>query len=478
MMTTEEEDDAEPSLVVITMGAPDALLEHCTREYRAGEETQLTHDRRDEILGDVEALADQALRTLGVAYRREPSIDGDVDESIERDLIFVGMVGIIDPPRPEVRDAIAVAKRAGIRVIMITGDHPRTALRIAQDLEITGEDGKSLTGSDITGMSDDDFDSVVLDTNVFARVAPADKLRIVDALKRHDHIVAMTGDGVNDAPALRRSDIGVAMGIAGTEVSKEAADMILTDDDFATIVAAVGEGRAIFENIRKFLRYLLGSNLGEVLTVFLGVIGAGLLGLGAGDDGLAVPLLATQILWINLLTDSGLALALGIDPTIEDLMTRRPRRPTDRIIDFRMGRVVGLTGVVVAVSALVALDLELTGGLLGGTGDLVSAQTNAFTTIVLAQIFNAYNARSNRASAFTQITSNRGLMWAVAVTVLLQIGVVHLPFLNAAFGTTPMGFEDWLVAFALGSSVLWVEELRKIVARRRDHVDGSEITRS
>ena len=471
MMTTVEEDSREPTLVVVTKGAPDALLKRCSREYRAGEEAALTPERADQILADVDELADDALRTLGVAYRRAADVADGVDESIERDLIWVGMVGIIDPPRPEARDAIRVAHKAGIRVIMITGDHPRTAVRIAQELELAGEEAEAVTGSQIAEMSDEEFERAAMSTSVFARVAPADKLRIVDALRRQDQIVAMTGDGVNDAPALRRADIGVAMGVAGTEVSKEAADMILTDDDFATIVAAVREGRGIFENIRKFLRYLLGSNLGEVLTVFFGVIGAGLLGLEAGE-GLAVPLLATQILWINLLTDSGLALALGIDPTIEDLMTRAPRKPTDRMIDAKMSRVVGLTGVIVALSALASLDLELTGGLLGGSGDLVSARTNAFTTIVLAQIFNAFNARSYRASAFTQATSNRWLLSAAAATLLLQIAVVHLPFLNVAFGTTPMGVDDWLVSLALASSVLWVEEARKAALRRR----GRELT--
>jgi magnesium-transporting ATPase (P-type) len=317
-------------------------------------------------------------------------------------------------------------------------------------------------------MDADVFDTAAQQASVFARVAPKDKLRIVDTLKRQWHIVAMSGDGVNDAPALRRADIGVAMGITGTEVSKEAADMILTDDDFATIVAAVREGRGIFENIRKFLRYLLGSNFGEVLVVFLGVIGAGVLGIEAGVGELAVPLLATQILWINLLTDSGLALALGIDPTIDDLMADRPRRLTDRMIDARMGRVVGMTGLTVALSALVAFDLELTGGLLDGNGDLSSARTHAFTTVVLAQIFNAYNSRSYSSSAFGQVR-NRWLTGAAVLTLLLQILVVHAPFLNDAFDTVPMSVGDWAVTFALSSAVLWVEEVRKLVLRRRNH---------
>ena len=469
MMTTVDEDSHEEGVLIVTKGAPDVLLDRCTSEFRAGDEVDMTPERRREILESVNRLANQALRTLAVAYRRAEHIEGVEEEHLERDLVLVGIVGIIDPPRSEVRAAIDDAKRAGIRLVMITGDHPLTATRIAEDLEIAVEGSRTVTGAEVTRMDSEEFDEAAEEASVFARVAPEDKLRIIDSLKRQRHIVAMTGDGVNDAPALRRADIGVAMGITGTEVSKEASDMILTDDDFATIVAAVREGRAIFENIRKFLRYLLGSNFGEVLVVFLGVIGAGLIGLEAGIDELAVPLLATQILWINLLTDSGLALALGIDPTIDDLMASPPRRLSDRMIDSKMGRVVGLTGLTVALSALVAFDLELVGGLLGGTGDLTGARTHAFTTVVLAQIFNAYNSRSSSSSAFTRVFSNRWLTGAALLTLALQVAVVHAPFLNEAFDTAPMSLGDWLVALALSSSVLWVEEVRKLFVRRRNN---------
>ena len=472
MMTTVDEDGQEAGLVIVTKGAPDVLLDHCTHEYRAGSEVELTPERREQILASVDALADQALRTLGVAYRRTDELPDVEPEHLENDLIMVGVVGIIDPPRSEVRDAISEASAAGIRVVMITGDHPLTATRIAEDLDIAGPENGTVTGAEIASMSPEEFDRAAEEAAVFARVAPEDKLRIIDSLKRQKHIVAMTGDGVNDAPALHRADIGVAMGITGTEVSKEASDMILTDDDFATIVAAVREGRAIFENIRKFLRYLLGSNLGEVLVVFLGVIGAGMLGLEAGIDELAVPLLATQILWINLVTDSGLALALGVDPTIDDLMADLPRRIDDRMIDLKMGRVVGLTGLTVALSALVAFDLELVGGLIDGTGDLTSARTHAFTTVVLAQIFNAFNSRSYSTSVFGQVR-NHWLTGAAVLTFLLQILVVHTPFLNAAFDTTAMSLQDWAVTTALSSAVLWVEEIRKALVRRRNNATNS-----
>ena len=303
---------------------------------------------------------------------------------------------------------------------------------------------------------------------MFARVAPEHKLRIVDALQADGNIVAMTGDGVNDAPALRAADIGVAMGITGTDVTREAADMVLADDNFATIVAAVREGRAIFANIRTFLRYLLSSNIGEVLTMFLGVVGAGLLGLtDSVDSGVAVPLLATQILWINLLTDAAPALALGVDPPPDNVMARAPRKLTDRVIDADMQLGIGFVGLVMAVVTLVALDLHLPGGLIGGSGNITEARTMAFTTLVLAQLYNCFNARSDRVSAFHQMLSNPLLWGAIAVSVVLQVAVVHVAVLNDAFDTTPLSLGQWATCAALASAVLWADELRKLVRRRR-----------
>jgi len=366
MMSTiniDHEHDGE--VVLIAKGAPDVLLKRCTRARLGTDVIPLDDSLRQRILGDVDDLSDDALRTLGVAYRPlDSGADPSAGERLEQDLIFAGTVGIIDPPRKEVGPAIREAHRAGIRVMMITGDHPRTAVRIAADLGIVEPGASAVTGLEIDGMGDAAFAETVRTTSVYARVAPKHKLRIIDALQADGNIVAMTGDGVNDAPALKSADIGVAMGITGTEVSKEAAKMILSDDNFATIVAAVREGRAIFDNIRKCLRYLLSSNMGEVLTVFLGVVLAAVLGLSNGDGALVLPLLATQILWINLITDSGPALAMGIDPETDDVMARKPRRLTDRVIDGRMWAGVVWIGAMMAVVTLMTIDMYLPGGLI------------------------------------------------------------------------------------------------------------------
>ena len=469
LMTTLEADiERERAVAAVTKGAPDVLLSRCTAERVAGEVRPLTEGRRAEVLAAVERLADLALRTLAVAYRPLPQgAAGPEDESIERELVYLGLVGIIDSPRPEARAAIAEAATAGVRVMMITGDHPHTAARIAGDLGIVEPGARTLAGPDLEALDDDQLRAAVRDVSVYARVAPEHKLRIVDALQADGEIVAMTGDGVNDAPALKSADIGVAMGMTGTDVTKEAADMVLADDNFATIIAAIREGRGIFANIRKFLRFLLSSNVGEVLTMFLGVMLAAGLGLQDTGEAIAVPLLATQILWINLLTDAAPALAVGVDPAPDDVMRKPPRRLEDRVIDREMWIGILWVGLVMAVVTLVALDLRLAGGYLGGAGGIDEARTMAFTTLVLAQLFNCFNARSDRESAFHNLFTNRWLWGAVALSALLQVAVVQLSFLSEAFDTTPLEVDDWLICLGLASVVLWAAEAKKLVDRWR-----------
>jgi P-type Ca2+ transporter type 2C len=472
LMTSIEVDAARQGrIAVVTKGAPDVLLGRCTHERVGEAEEALTEARRAEILAVVDRLAEAALRTLAVAYRPLKATEPPAaEESLEQELVFAGVVGIIDPPRPEAAAAIAEAHGAGLRVIMITGDHPRTAARIAADLSIAepqaGQDGvPSLSGLELDALDDQGFAERVRSVSVYARVAPEHKLRIVDALQADGNIVAMTGDGVNDAPALKSADIGIAMGVTGTDVTKEAAKMILADDNFATIVAAVREGRAIFANIRKFLRYLLSSNIGEVLTMFLGVVGASVIGLDVAGGAVVAPLLATQILWINLLTDTGPALAMGVDPPPGDVMRHPPRKLTDRVIDQQMQLGVVFVGLVMALVTLATIDLELPGGLVEGSADLVEARTAAFTVLVLAQLFNTFNSRSERVSAFRGLFTNRWLWAAIALSLLLQVLVVHLPLLNRAFGTTPLSAGDWARCFAMASLVLWADELKKLLMR-------------
>lgn len=474
--------------VLYVKGAPDVLLAHCTHARRGEATVAFDAALHAQVLADVAAMTGDALRTLAVARRTlAPDAliptDPSAMAALEQGLEYLGTVGIIDPPRKEAAVAVADARAAGIRVIMITGDHPRTAARIAADLGIVITDASAgapvLTGIELDKLEDDAaFTAAVLQTSVFARVAPRHKLRIVRALQSAGNVVAMTGDGVNDAPALKAADIGVAMGVAGTEVTKEAARMILADDHFATIVLAVREGRGVLDNIRKFLRYLLSSNLAEVLTVFAGVVGASVIGLKATATGaggaVVLPLLATQILWINLITDTGPALAMGVDPIADDVMARKPRARSQRIIDARMGLGVLEGGVVMAALTLLTLDLFLPGGLIepvdawlgAGPHSLELARTAAFTVLVLTQLFNCFNARSESASAFRAAFSNHWLWAAVALSVALQAAVVHLSFLNLAFGTVPLSAGQWGVCVVMASGVLWFGEGRKLLLRR------------
>ena len=468
LMTTIHADaDRQERLLVFTKGAPDVLLARCSQELVGHDPSVLSDARRAEILEANDELAGQALRTLGVATRTVPA-DAlqreEANERLEQELTFLGLIGMIDPPRQEAKEAVARARRAGIRPIMITGDHPRTAAVIAGELGIT-TDGRVVTGAELESLSNEALAQMVRDVSVYARVNPEHKLRIVKALQRGGATVAMTGDGVNDAPALKAADIGVAMGITGTDVSKEAADVVLTDDNFATIVAAIEEGRAIFSNIRKFLRFLLSSNMGEVMTMFFGVLLVKVIGLHAEGHTVVLPLLATQILWINLVTDGPPALALGVDPAGEGLMQRPPRPRSEGVVTRRMWAGIVFVGAIMAAGTLLLLDASLPGGLIEGAGNMRYAQTMAFTTLMLFQLFNVFNARSDEQSAFHGLFHNRWLWGALGLSLGLHVAVVYVPFLQDAFSTMNLSVSDWLRCVAVASSVLWLRELSKIITR-------------
>jgi Ca2+-transporting ATPase len=468
MSTVHTDTKRQETLLAFTKGAPDVLLARCTEEQVGEERRPLTAARRAAIAAANEQLANEALRTLGVALRllpRDTFTREPLDEGLEHDLVFLGLLGMMDPPRPEAAKAVQRAKAAGIRPLMITGDHPVTAAVIAAELGIT-TDGRALTGAEIEKLSDQELEEAAAKTSVYARVNPAHKLRIVTALQRRGNVVAMTGDGVNDAPALRTADIGVAMGVTGSDVSKEAADIVLADDNFASIVAAVEEGRAIFANIRKFLRYLLSSNIGEVLTMFFGVLLADVIGLVPPEAGaIALPLLATHVLWVNLVTDGPPALALGVDPPDADVMQHGPRPYGEGVVTRAMWTSIVFVGVTMASGTLLVLDASLPGGLIEGTGDIRYAQTMAFTTLVFFSLFTVFNARSEDRSAFAGLFSNGWLWTAVFASVLLQASVIYVPFLQQAFSTVALRTSDWLICGAVGSSALWLMEIKKLLVR-------------
>jgi P-type Ca2+ transporter type 2C len=432
-------------------GAPESVIDRCTRIEVHGRVRAMTARDRDIIQERNLQMANRALRVLGFAYKPLRRKD---EKNIESGLIFLGLIGMIDPPRHEVVDAIRRCKEAGIRVIMITGDHKATAIAIGKELGIEGE---VLIGPDIESISD--LAEHVGTVAIYARVSPQHKMRIINALKAKGAVVAMTGDGVNDAPALKRADIGVAMGKSGTDVAREASDMILTDDNFTSIVNAVEEGRGIYDNIKKFVKYLLSSNLGEILTIFAAL----LLGIGYTDpnSGLFIlPVLAIQLLWINLLTDGLPALALGVEPTDPDVMHERPRSADERIITsgraismFMIGSVMALGTLLIYYNALVR------------TGDGRYAGTMAFTSLVMFQLCNVLNVKSETKSIFrSRITKNPWLLIAIASSLLLQLIVIYTPF-SSYLKTVPLSLADWGILLIVASSVIVLEEVRKFVAR-------------
>jgi Ca2+-transporting ATPase len=429
---------------VFTKGSPELVLERCTAIQQGDSPEPLAPELRDRILQQNDAMAQGGLRVLGLAMRgMDQQPDEDHIETAEQNLTWLGLVGMLDAPRPEVRAAVAECRQAGIRPVMITGDHPLTARAIAQDLGIATPDDTFLTGKELERLSPDQMEEEVPHVSVYARVAPEHKLRIVQALQRRGEFVAMTGDGVNDAPALKQSDIGIAMGITGTDVSKEASDMVLLDDNFATIVAATEEGRVVYDNIRRFIKYILGSNIGEVLTI----AAAPLIGLGG------VPLSPLQILWMNLVTDGLPALALAMEPAEPDVMHRPPYNPRESIFARGMGSYMVRVGLVLAILTIVLMVWAYSHTHADGYArDPDTWKTMVFTTLCLAQMGHAMAVRSD-----TQLTlqlnpfSNPYVLGSVLLTTMLQLVLVYVPVFQDFFGLHPLSLVELLICFGFSA---------------------------
>jgi P-type Ca2+ transporter type 2C len=436
--------------IAFTKGAVDSLLTVCAKVWMNGWAEPLDEQWRERILAANDRLAQQGMRVLGVAFRLLDGSEIDPHENLlEQDLVFIGMVGMSDPPRPEVKDAVAICKAAGIRPVMITGDHPKTARQVACELGMVAG-GRFLTGQDLDRLTVEELEEAVMETAVYARVSPEHKLKIVEALQNQEQIVAMTGDGVNDAPALKKADIGVAMGISGTDVSKEAADMVLVDDNFATIVAAVEEGRVIYDNIRKFIKYIVTGNSAEIWVMLL-----------APFFGAPLPLLPLQILWINLVTDGLPGLALSVEPAERNTMRRPPYPPNENIFGRGMGRHVLLIGLFMGIISFG------TGYWYWSRGD-AAWQTMIFMTLTLSQMGHVLAIRSDRDSLFRQgLLSNKPLLGAVALTFILQLLVVYTPFLQEFFKTTALSAKDLALSLILSSVVFWCVEVEKWLLRHR-----------
>jgi Ca2+-transporting ATPase len=441
--------------VVAQKGAPDVVLERCTHyQNRDDQAVHLDDEQRRRILAANDRMTSQALRVLGVAYRVVEKLDyhqsGDLNQNIEQELIFVGLLGMIDPARPEVLPALQKARQAGIRTAMITGDYPNTAKAIAQEIGLLQEGHQVLTGKELDEMSDQGLKEAVLITDVFARVSPEHKVRIVEAFRANNEVVAMTGDGVNDAPSIKKADIGIAMGITGTDVAKETADMVLTDDNYASIVSAVEQGRVIYSNIRKFVYFLLSCNIAEIATIFLATMA-----------GWRSPLTAIQLLWLNLITDGAPALALGLEKGDPDLMDQPPRDPDEPILNRFM-----LTGISIQTVAITGVTLAAYW--IGLTYFPEMAPTMAFVTLSFSELLRAFTARSERVPVLqVGLFGNKVMNWAILSSLVLLLAVVYLPFLQGIFDTMPLGWIQWevILPLLLGPSV--AAELTKVLLKQR-----------
>ena len=442
--------------VVAEKGAPDVVLQRCTHyQNRHDQAVPLDDEQRRRIMAANDRMTQEALRVLGVAYRLVPRLDSDnngtvSDADLEQGLIFVGLIGMMDPPRPEVPPAIEKARRAGIRTVMITGDYPKTARAIAEQIGLMQAGHKVLTGNELDALDDAALQTEARETDVFARVSPQHKMKIVQALRANGEVVAMTGDGVNDAPSIKLADIGVAMGITGTDVTKEAADMVLTDDNYASIVSAVEQGRVIYSNIRKFVYYLLSCNLAEIAIIFF----AALLGH-------PVPLTAIQLLWLNLITDGAPALALGVERGDPDIMEQPPRDPQEPIINRRM-----TTGIVVQTIAITTVTLLAY--FIGLNLFPEAASTMAFVTLSFSELLRAFTARSENVSIFKiGVFSNKAMNWGVLLSVVLLLAVVYLPFMDRVFDTVPLTWTEWEIILPLLIIPAIAAEVTKWVLNRR-----------
>ncbi len=445
-------------------GAPERVIPLCGSVMREGRIVSLSIEEKQRLLDAAAGMAGRELRALSFASRQVGSTAAKDLAAYEQDLVFLGLAGIYDPPRPEAAAAIDECRQAGIEVYMLTGDHQVTAESIAAELGISG---RSMSGPDIDAADDEELESRVRDTHIFARVSPGHKVRIVAALQRNGHTVAVTGDGVNDAPALKQADIGVAMGLAGTDVARETADMVLLDDNFATIVAAIEEGRGIFMNIRKFLGFLLSCNAGLVLTLFLSVIFASPLGL-IEDGRLILPLLAVQILWINLVTNGPPALALGVDPREPDAMKAPPRPRSESVVNRDILKLIVLVGLVSGAGGLLVLNAYFPGGFVTFREhvDITYARTMTFVVLTLFQLFDSLNFRDlHRSIISRKLFGNGWLIGALALSAVMMAAVVHWGPLQVAFHTVDLLWSDWLIAAGFASMVVWAVELYKLISR-------------
>ncbi|MFR3312197.1 cation-translocating P-type ATPase [Collinsella stercoris] len=454
-------EEADGTFEQYTKGGPDVVLSRCTHVYDNGEIVPMTDERREQILAANKSMADQALRVLALSSRTYTEKPSDFSpEALEHDLVFCGLSGMIDPVRPEVTAAIAEAKEAGIRAVMITGDHIDTAVAIAKDLGIVTDASQAITGAELDKISDEDFKTRVTEISVYARVQPEHKARIVDAWKSLGNIVAMTGDGVNDAPSIKRADIGVGMGITGTDVTKNVADMVLADDNFATIINAVEEGRRIYDNIRKVIQFLLSANIAEVLSVFV----ATLIGFTIFQP--------VQLLWINLITDSLPALALGMEEAEGDVMKRKPRNASDGVFAGGMGLDIAFQGIIITLLVLASffagvyfdmgyIDIA---DMIAGTAD-AEGVTMAFITLSMVEIFHSFNMRSRRASIFTMKTQNKWLWGAAALALALTVVPVEVDVLANVFGFMPLPSHALLTALGLALLIIPIMEVYKAIMR-------------